>query len=701
MDTVYAELEVGLHRVQAETYQIELRYTDPASAAETSPRRGRCPLDPQGLLPLLQDPKGYGQALADQVFADPEIRAYLRQVKAAVEAAGQFLRLRLLIGPTAPGLHALRWELLADPDTGAPFATSERVLFSRFMLSQDWRTVRLRPKAALRALVAVSAPSDLGTFGLAEIDAEAETRRAQDALSGIELAVAGLAEPLTIEHLDRCLRRGVDLCYLVAHGALRPRDGPFLALQGPDGRAKWIRGEVLAERIAEMRDPPRLMVLASCEGAGQEGETGTDLGATSAQAALAPRLANAGVPAIVAAQGRVSLATVATAMPRFFTELLQDGRIDRAMAVARGLVRGHPDAWVPALYLRLRGGRIWYDPGFGASGGQGDDDAIKWSALVNDIQSKRCTPVIGCGLAEGVYGSIQDLALRLAAASHFPLAPYQRTDLPQVAQYLLVTQRSSTYPLEAVKEQMSREIIERHRELLTPEDREAKLSKLLKKVGAAMRSRNHQDPVRLLATLPVRVFVTAAPDNLLVDALKEAGKTPEERCAFWKRGLAPPEPYEGEPTVAAPLVYHMLGHFKEPDSLVLTQDDYIEYLIGVSLNKGLVPRVVRHALTNSSLMFLGFQLTDWNFRILFRLIMTQESSALRQRYPHAAVQVDPEGTQLINPEKARRYLLDCYGSEHISLFWGGSDEFLRQLRPRLEERTPSEWDREGEDGNDF
>lgn len=45
-------------------------------------------------------------------------------------------------------------------------------------------------------------------------------------------------------------------------------------------------------------------------------------------------------------------------MPVFFSELLQDGQIDRAMARARGAVRKRDDAWMPALFLRLRGGRI-------------------------------------------------------------------------------------------------------------------------------------------------------------------------------------------------------------------------------------------------------------------------------------------------------------------------------------------------------
>ena len=84
------------------------------------------------------------------------------------------LRLRLLVGPTAAELHALRWELLCDPDSGALLASSERVLFSRFMLSQDWRPVRLRPKATLRALVAVAAPTDLAEYGLAPVDLAVE-----------------------------------------------------------------------------------------------------------------------------------------------------------------------------------------------------------------------------------------------------------------------------------------------------------------------------------------------------------------------------------------------------------------------------------------------------------------------------------------------------------------------------------------------
>ena len=698
-----AELELGLYRVQADTYHLELRFTDPASDAETAPRRTACPLDPRALLPLLLDQRAYGQALAAQVFADPDARAYLRAVRTAVDSADRVLRLRILIGPSAAELHALRWELLCDPDAGAPFATSERVLLSRYLPSQDWRAIRLRPKAALRALVAISAPSDLADYGLAPIDLTAEEARARESLGAMAVEVLGRDQPLTVAVLDEALRRRPDILYLVAHGAFSRRREPFLMLQEPDGRLARVRGDELAQRIGEMHEPPRLIVLGSCESAGSgDAPTGDpEAVPSSAEAALAPRLASAGVPAILAMQGQIGIDTAMPLLARFFRELMEDGQVDRALAVARGLVRERPDAWMPALFLRLKGGRIWYEPGFGRAGGAGEEDAVKWAALVNDIENRRFTPIVGFGLAEGVYGSTEDLAQRLAAAAQFPLAPYQRTDLPQVSQYLLVTQGSSSYPLDAVKEQVRHRMLALHQASLAPEDRDLSLSKLLRKVGA-LRRQDAQDPYRLLASLPARVFVTATPDTLLTESLVEAGKRPDERFAFWKRGVTPPEPYEREPTVSEPLVYHMLGHFKEPDSMVLTQDDYFDYLIGASRNHALVPNVVRHALTSSSLLFLGFQLTDWSFRVLFRLIVAQEGGAvLRKRFPHVAVQVDPDGNPLIDTAQARRYLVDCYGMDDISLFWGGGDELLRQLAPRLRVRTPAEWDGDAEGDDDF
>ena len=111
--------------------------------------------------------------------------------------------------------------------------------------------------------------------------------------------------------------------------------------------------------------------------------------------------------------------------------------------------------------------------------------------------------------------------------------------------------------------------------------------------------------------------------------------------------------------------------------------------------------MVRHALTGSSLLFLGFPSRTGASASSSGLIVSQEGAARRKRFPHAAVQVDPEGSQLIDPGEARKYLMDCYGSDDISLYWGGGDDFLRDLAPRLPVRTPAEWDQDGGEDDDF
>ena len=192
----------------------------------------------------------------------------------------------------------------------------------------------------------------------AEVDLEGEISRARNALDGVEMEVLGHREPLTLSRLAEGLD-GVDVLYLVCHGVLKNGE-PYLYLQNPDGTAARVEGVLLAERVAECVQP-RLIVLASCQSAGTE--SGTDAkGRPTAQTALAPRLMAAGTPAVLAMQGNISMPTVEKMMPVFFEALLTDGRIDRALAIARARVRDEmPDAWMPALYLRLKRGLLWED----------------------------------------------------------------------------------------------------------------------------------------------------------------------------------------------------------------------------------------------------------------------------------------------------------------------------------------------------
>jgi hypothetical protein len=83
---------------------------------------------------------------------------------------------------------------------------------------------------------------------------------------------------------------------------------------------------------------------------------------------------------------------------------------------------------------------------------------------------------------------------------------------------------------------------------------------------------------------------------------------------------------------------------------------------------------------------VGFQLDDWQFRVLFHILLDQQGGMLLGRYPHVAVQIEPEEGRLLEPKRARSYLEEYFakGAE-VSLYWGGVDDFSADLLARWQQ----------------
>lgn len=674
----YTLLTLALHRV-GEAWFAELSHQSPGDQAQVAPVRDLAPFDLEALRALQVDPEGYGRALGAQALGAAPLRERLRIVEAAAAAAGSWLRLSVRIDPSAQELHALRWELLRHPDTGAALATSERLLLSRFMVAHDWRPVALRARGELRALVAVAAPpaEALARAQLAPVDLEGEVRRARAALAGMRVEVlGGPGAPVTADALVAALRGGVDVLYLVAHGTFARSTGlPMVFLQNDDGSLKPTRGDELAARVGELPVAPRLAVLASCQGAG-DGDDRPNVNGT-----LATRLAEAGVPAVIAMQGFITMATVEAMMPVLFAELGQDGQIDRALAVARGVVRERPDAWMPALFLRLTGGKLWYQPGF-----VDGRDAAVWKRLLKPVREGKLVPLVGTGLQEGFSGTTFQVARALARRSGFPLAREDWDDLPRVAQYLAVKE-SRFNALRAAQEQWVAETLSLHGHGLPPAETEApRLARLLATVAERRRRDDPDDPYAILAGLPASVYVNTTYDPALSWALTAAGRRPRAVLSRWRHQRAPaPGAPAGEVDRANPLVFHVFGAWGKDtdDTIVLTEDDHFDFLIHTAAER-LIPAEVESALVDNSLLLLGFRLTDWSFRVLFRLMMNLPGRERLKQYCHVAVQLDPDLHTMADVEGAKAYLAEYFGKEaNVDIFWGSSREFLVQLRDEL------------------
>ncbi len=378
--TQAAELLLTLSKVEPDQYFIELTFSRPDERAERPPVRAPAHFDFPALRQNLPNPSVYGCLLEAAIFSSPGPRSFFETALAVAQSDGLALRLRLLVDPSAPELHELRWEILRISQDGGFLTMNENVLFSRYLYSTDWRRVTLRPRGEMRSLVVVANPTGLERYtpagrSLAPVDVDGELSRVRQGLSGVDTVdeipdAPGETGQASLDHIVQCLRRGYDVLYLVCHGALFPKDrqnptGPKEArlwLEKSDGSVYVAAGNELVERLSDLPPAirPRLVVLASCQSAGSGRESGivcsNDQGAL---AALGPRLAEAGVPAVIAMQGDVLMSTVAAFMPVFFSELTKDGQLERAMAAARGAVRDQPDWWAPVLYTRLKDGQLY------------------------------------------------------------------------------------------------------------------------------------------------------------------------------------------------------------------------------------------------------------------------------------------------------------------------------------------------------
>jgi hypothetical protein len=672
MDEI-TDLEIGLER-WSDDYAVALRLVRPDSGVEARRRKPGLHIAIDQLRSIA-DPLDYGRCLGHDFFAHPDIR----EVFALARASEGALRVRLAIDSNAAELNGLRWETLADPDApepAGPLLMNDRILFSRYVSSLDMGTVRTRARGDLRAFVAVANPN--GLRGYAPIDVATQLAQARDGMKGIdEIAALGEGERATLQTIGDRLQAGPDIFYLVCHGTIEDGES-FLWLEDDAGKPARVAGSELVSLVDGLEQLPRLVVLMSCQSAGTgKGDEQDALGA------LGPKLAEAGVPAVLAMHGDVHEGTVKAFIPKFFGELQKDGQIDRAVALARGAVRDQPDAWSPVLYMRLTSGRLWYDPGF--------DEFRKWPVLLDEITSGDCTPILGPALSESLVGSRRETAKSLAKTFGFPLAPQDWEDLPKVAQFVALDQ-SRRYLRRELEKSFRKELQRRLGGDVPAELAAASLNELVVEVGRRRWAVDTMEPHQVLAAADQKfpVYITTANHSLLTVALQEAGRKPHVDLFHWNdTGSWPPplketEPDYFEPTWQDPLVYHLFGHFDYEGTVVITEDDYFDFMIAAAKFTDRIPSMLRGRLAGTAQLFLGFDMDSWDFRVLFRSILNQEGKAKGEALVHTGVQIVPEEGRLLEIERARAYLEDYFEESDISIYWGSAEDFARKLRHELE-----------------
>ena len=184
---------------------------------------------------------------------------------------------------------------------------------------------------------------------------------------------------------------------------------------------------------------------------------------------------------------------------------------------------------------------------------------------------------------------------------------------------------------------------------------------------------------RWLASLPFGVILTTCHDELLADSMKANQKNPIVQ-RYHLRGdkrdnpefLIPASPH-------APVVYHLFGNAQEPGSLVLSENDLLDFLIAIVSGRPPLPNSLVRVLkrTGQSFLFIGFGINQWYLRVLLKVLirtleLTRSSNAIATEPLQGMTELEKEQTILFYQRGTRIELED----NDISIFLG---ELTRRL----------------------
>ena len=273
----------------------------------------------------------------------------------------------------------------------------------------------------------------------------------------------------------------------------------------------------------------------------------------------------------------------------------------------------------------------------------------QWKTLVKDIQQQRCILLLGDGAAVSTSSPTERLSALLAThlgrqmeAENVAFEPDQSANLAYMAQRFLSAPKMRRIDLEDEATDF---------------------------YEAA--TRKAPGYYQKLAALPFQLAVNLSPDDYLLRAWKAAGKAGAQTAYYNFRK----EKNEGidAPNPSKPLIYNLLGALADPESLVLTQEDRVDFIKNVVKgNPGIPNAVMSHFDERKTYIFLGLNLENWDYRLLFDTLQLSRENLSFLPQP---------GAQVLSPE-ARSFFEDRY---HLIFTESDIAGFVENLATRYAE----------------
>jgi len=274
-----------------------------------------------------------------------------------------------------------------------------------------------------------------------------------------------------------------------------------------------------------------------------------------------------------------------------------------------------------------------------------------WTAILRRVRKGGCVPFLGAGASMGFNGQPglptgSQLAEALAADCDYP--GRDRTDFLRVAQYY-ETQNDPA---------LLRDFII------------SKLSVPGVKPGVVHST---------LASLPFRYFLTTNFDTLMEQAFQANPALSKSAQAFYYERYGTEQVLPAA-TIERPVLFKLHGAIEQTMSMIVTEDDVVDFLSCILLQTPKLPDTVKTLLKDSSLLFVGYSLKDWNVRVLLRAIRGARGN--RSGITSYAVQRKPPDVNLaIEWENSAVYWLD---RERVKCCDMDAVGFITELKRRFD-----------------
>ncbi|HEY0080316.1 MAG TPA: SIR2 family protein [Pyrinomonadaceae bacterium] len=130
-----------------------------------------------------------------------------------------------------------------------------------------------------------------------------------------------------------------------------------------------------------------------------------------------------------------------------------------------------------------------------------------------------------------------------------------------------------------------------------------------------------------LAKMNFPVIVTTNYDHLLEKAFQRADKEPSMVSIYKKNEdrknkEETDDLWQDDPTPDKPFLFKVHGDINRPESIVITDEDYIHFILRMTETGGYnpVPETVRVRMKKWPTLFIGYSLRDYNLRVLFKTL---------------------------------------------------------------------------------